>query len=299
MKPTLVILAAGMGSRYGGLKQIDGMGPNNELILDYSIYDALQAGFDKIVLIIRKDLEVVFRDKILSRFPKNIQIEFAYQELDALPDGFTTPVGREKPWGTGHAVWCAKEAVKEPFAVINADDFYGRDAFQKLANQLSRLDIKASDFCMVGYPLENTLSDHGTVSRGVCSETKGKLNSVVEYTNIEKKGSSILAKTGETETELAADTPVSLNCWGFTPKVFDFLEKDLISFLEQRLEEPKAEFFLPSVIDKAIRNKEAEVDLLTTNSHWYGVTYPEDRAFVQEQLRKAHENNTYPVTLRF
>lgn len=297
MKPALVILAAGMGSRYGGLKQIDGMGPNQELMMDYSIYDALNAGFGKIVLVIRKDLQPLFEENILSRLPSQLPVEFAYQELDDLPEGFRLPENREKPWGTGHAVWCARNQIQEPFAVINADDFYGKDAFVQLAEYLNGAEVQGASFCMVGYSLKNTLSEHGSVSRGVCKEKKGKLHSVLEHTNISIQGSKIIADIGNSQKELDADTPVSLNCWGFTPAVFQFLERDLDEFLSTQIDQPKSEFFLPAVIDKAVQQQEAEVALLETTARWYGVTYPEDRGSVQKQLALAHQSGEYPEQL--
>ena len=299
MKPTLFILAAGMGSRYGGLKQLDGLGPHGETIMDYSVYDALRAGFGKIVFVIRKDFEQEFRDKVLSKYEGHVPVELVFQSTDALPEGFTCPADRTKPWGTNHAVLMGKDVIKEPFAVINADDFYGRDAFEVMARELSRPRDRKGDYAMVGFRVGNTMSESGSVSRGVCETRDGKLDTVVERTDIAYTPDREIVFTdenGETR-KLDPNTPVSMNFWGFTPDYFDYSEREFRKFLEQNINTPKAEFFIPLAIDTLIKNGEATVKVLDTDSRWFGVTYSADRPAVVEKFAKLHEDGTYPERL--
>ena len=291
MKPTLYVLAAGMGSRYGGLKQLDGVGPHGETIMDYSIYDAIHSGFGKVVFVIRKDFEADFRDKILSKYEGHIPVEVVFQAIDNLPEGYTCPADRSKPWGTNHAVLMAKDAIKEPFAVINADDFYGRNAFEVIAKELQ------GDYCMVGFRVGNTMTENGSVARGVCTTSpEGHLTSVVERTAIsyDKDGNIVFTdENGDVQT-LDPKTPVSMNLWGFTPDYFDFSEREFKKFLDKDLNTPKSEFFIPLCIDALIRNGEATVKVLDTDSRWFGVTYAADRPGVVEKLAKLHEEGVYP-----
>lgn len=299
MKPTLYVLAAGMGSRYGSLKQIDGLGPNGETIMDYSIYDALRAGFGKIVFVIRKSFDQDFREKIISKYEKHIPVEVVYQELDNLPAGFELHPDRQKPWGTNHAVMMAKDVIKEPFAVINADDFYGRESYAILADQLKKMEGQENHYCMVGYRLSNTLSESGAVARGVCgTDDKGFLKSVVERTHIERKDSKIQYKDAENYWfELPENTPVSMNMWGFTPDYFEYSEKYFIKFLEENAGNHKAEYFIPLMVDHLIVNKTADVKVLDTPSKWFGVTYAEDRQGVVDKLQQLVEKGDYPSPL--
>lgn len=299
MKPTLYVLAAGMGSRYGSLKQIDGLGPNGETIMDYSIYDALRAGFGKIVFVIRKSFEQEFREKIISKYEKHIPVEVVFQELDNLPEGFKLDPERQKPWGTNHAVMMAKDVINEPFAVINADDFYGRESYEILANQLKQMNGQENHYCMVGYRLNNTLSESGAVARGVCeTDDKGFLKSVVERTHIERKDGKIQYKDAENYWfELPENTPVSMNMWGFTPDYFQHSEKYFIKFLEANVGNHKAEYFIPLMVDHLIVNKISDVKVLDTPSKWFGVTYAEDRQGVVDKLQKLVDKGEYPSPL--
>lgn len=299
MKPTLYVLAAGMGSRYGSLKQIDGLGPNGETIMDYSIYDALRAGFGKIVFVIRKSFDKEFREKIVSKYEKHLPVEVVYQELDNLPEGFALDPERQKPWGTNHAVMMAKDVIKEPFAVINADDFYGRESYEILAKKLIEMNGKENHYCMVGYRLNNTLSESGAVARGVCeTDDNDYLKSVVERTHIERKDGKIQYKDAENYWyELPETTPVSMNMWGFTPDYFEHSEKYFIKFLEANVGNHKAEYFIPLMVDHLIINKVADVKVLDTPSKWFGVTYAEDRPGVVEKLQKLVEKGEYPSPL--
>ncbi len=301
MKPTLFVLAAGMGSRYGGLKQLDGVGPQGQTIMDYSIYDALRAGFGKVVFVIRHDFENEFRDKVLAKYDGHVPVEIVFQSVDALPQGFSVPDGRTKPWGTNHAVLMGAEAITEPFAVINADDFYGREAFEVMAAYLSRLPRhSAGRYCMVAFRLGNTMTENGSVSRGVCSvNTEGKLTDVVERTSISyADGGRIVYTDASGNTgSLEADAPVSMNLWGFTPDYFEFSKREFVRFLNKYVDKPKSEFFIPSVVDKLIKNGEAEVDVLSTGSRWFGVTYPQDRDAVVANLARLHQAGEYPDIL--
>ncbi len=299
MKPTLYILAAGMGSRYGGLKQIDGLGPSGETIMDYSIYDALRAGFGKVVFVIRKSFDKEFREKIISKYEKHIPVEVVYQELDMLPEGYSLHPDRVKPWGTNHAVMMAKDVIHEPFAVINADDFYGRESYSILAEQLNKMNGQQNHYCMIGYRLQNTLSESGAVARGVCeANNEDFLTSIVERTHIERKEGKIQYKDAENYWfELPENTPVSMNMWGFTPDYFEYSEKYFIDFLEANIGNHKAEYFIPLMVDHLIINKTADVKVLDTPSKWFGVTYAEDREAVVEKLQNLVDKGEYPTPL--
>ena len=299
MKPTLFVLAAGMGSRYGGLKQLDSLGPNGETIMDYSIYDAIKSGFGKVVFVIRKDFEQDFRDKILSKYEGHVPVEVVFQSTDALPEGFTCPADRTKPWGTNHAVLMGKDVIKEPFAVINADDFYGRDAFEVIAKELSRPRDRKGDYCMVGFRVGNTMTENGSVARGVCENTDGLLTSVVERTAISYDDNHDIVFTDENGEvqKLAPSTPVSMNLWGFTPDYFDYSEREFVNFLKKDINTPKAEFFIPLVIDTLINSGEATVKVLDTESKWFGVTYAADRPGVVAKFAELHKDGTYPEKL--
>ena len=299
MKPTLFVLAAGMGSRYGGLKQLDSLGPNGETIMDYSIYDAIKSGFGKVVFVIRKDFEQDFRDKILSKYEGHVPVEVVFQSTDALPEGFTCPADRTKPWGTNHAVLMGKDVIKEPFAVIDADDFYGRDAFEVIAKELSRPRDRKGDYCMVGFRVGNTMTENGSVARGVCENKDGLLTSVVERTAISYDDNHDIVFTDENGEvqKLAPSTPVSMNLWGFTPDYFDYSEREFVNFLKKDINTPKAEFFIPLVIDTLINSGEATVKVLDTESKWFGVTYATDRPGVVAKFAELHKDGTYPEKL--
>lgn len=299
MKPTLFVLAAGMGSRYGGLKQLDSLGPNGETIMDYSIYDAIKSGFGKVVFVIRKDFEQEFRDKIISKYEGHVPVEVVFQSTDALPEGFTCPADRSKPWGTNHAVLMGKDVIKEPFAVINADDFYGRDAFEVIAKELSSEHDRKGDYCMVGFRVGNTMTENGSVARGVCENKDGLLTSVVERTAISYNDNHDIVFTDENGVEqtLQPNTPVSMNLWGFTPDYFDYSKREFVKFLEKDLNTPKAEFFIPLVIDTLINSGEATVKVLDTDSKWFGVTYAADRPGVVAKFAELHKDGTYPEKL--
>ena len=299
MKPTLFVLAAGMGSRYGGLKQLDGLGPHGETIMDYSIYDAIHAGFGKIVFVIRKDFEQDFREKILSKYEGHIPVEVVFQSITDLPEGYTCPEDRTKPWGTNHAVLMGKNAIKEPFAVINADDFYGRNAFEVIAKELSRPRDRKGDYCMVGFRVGNTMTENGSVARGVCSTKDGNLESVVERTAIsyDKEGRIVFTDENGTDQTLDPATPVSMNLWGFTPDYFDYSEREFRRFLDRYINTPKSEFFIPLAIDTLIKSGEASVKVLDTDSIWFGVTYAADRPGVVEKFAQLHADGTYPEKL--
>ena len=293
---TLIVMAAGMGSRYGGLKQIDPIGPCGEFIVDYSVYDAAKAGFDKVVFVIKKENEEIFRQTVGSRI-KGIKVEYAFQGLNDLPEGFSCPDTRVKPWGTGHAVLCAESVSEGGFAVINADDFYGRESFELLAKHLK--GAKAGNYCMVGYRVENTVTENGTVSRGVCEVENGKLTDVVERSKIQKSENGIEYLDEETNKwiSLANDTPVSMNCWAFTPDFFEELKAAFVEFLKENINTEKKELFLPFVVQAMMKRGDCTVDVVTTPSKWYGVTYKEDREGVVESIRKMTENGTYPENL--
>ena len=300
---TLVILAAGMGSRYGGMKQLDPMTDHGEFIIDFSIYDAIRAGFDKVVFIIKEENLELFRETIGKRIEKRINVSYAFQKIDQLPTGYSVPDGRVKPWGTGHAIYCTKDLIKENFAVINADDFYGRDTFEQLAKHLKTADNEGgkAHHCMVGFRLGNTLTENGTVSRGHCTvDEKGLLQSVTERTKIIKKENcaAYLAEDGERWIDLSFDTIVSMNCWGFTPAIFNRLESDFSDFLANLGDNPmKAEFYLPSAVDLQRRAGLCDVAVYPTSSVWQGVTYAEDKASVKAAIRSMIDGGEYPEQL--
>jgi len=300
---TLVILAAGMGSRYGGLKQLDPMTDNGEFILDFSIYDAIQAGFDHVVFIIKEENLDAFRETVGSRIEQKIKVSYAFQKGEELPAGFTLPEGRTKPWGTGHAIYCVRDIVKDNFAVINADDFYGRDTFMQLAKHLKTATSEngVAHHCMVGFRLGNTLTDNGTVSRGHCIVSDaGMLDGVTERTKIKKTdaAAAYLDDDGETWVDLPLDTIVSMNCWGFTPDIFDHLEEDFVKFLSNLGDNPmKAEYYLPSSVDTQRIAGYCDVRVYPTKSVWYGVTYAEDKATVKASIRALIESGEYPENL--
>ena len=302
MKPTLLLLAAGMGSRYGGLKQLDGLGPNGETIMDYSIYDAIQAGFGKIVFVIRKDFEQEFRDKVLSKYEGHIPAEVCFQALDKLPEGFSVPEGRQKPWGTNHAVMMAKDVVKEPFCVINCDDFYNRDSYMVMAQFLSNLpEGSQNSYAMVGFRVGNTLSENGTVARGICSkDEEGNLTTVVERTEVMRVNGPVCYKDEQGEWVAIEDhTPVSMNMWGFTPDYFEHSETYFKTFLSdpKNMENLKAEFFIPLMVNKLVNERTATVKVLDTTSKWFGVTYSEDRPDTVARIAKLVEEGVYPEKL--
>lgn len=300
MKPTLLILAAGMGSRYGGLKQLDAMGPSGEVVLDYSVFDAIRAGFGKVVFVIRREFEDQFRSQIGSKFGSRIQVEYAFQDLTDVPEGFSVPEGRTKPWGTAHAVLAAERVVNEPFLMINADDFYGQDAFAKIAANLTapRPQDGVSHYSMVGFYLKNTLSEHGSVSRGVCTrDTKGMLASVREMTRIFKTPTG--AENRETEPALAltGEEVVSMNFFGFTPDFFGHLRAAFVEFLKSNAGDLKAECYVPKVVDELIHSGKADVKVLESNDSWFGVTYPEDKADVVASIQALVAGGHYPNNL--
>ena len=274
VKPTLLVLAAGMGSRYGSLKQMDGVGPNGEAIIDYSVYDAVRAGFGKVVFVIRHSFEAEFKEVFnAERFGGKIAVEYVFQELDKLPEGFSLPEGRVKPWGTNHAVMMASEVINEPFAVINADDFYGREAYATMCDYLKTLADSRQKYCMVGYQVSKTLSENGTVSRGVCSvDNKGDLTGMVERTQIERVNGTILFHDGGADEPLAEDTPVSMNLFGFTPDYFVYSEEYFREFLKANIENLKSEFFIPLMVNKLIGDGTSTMRVLRTTSEWFGLS---------------------------
>jgi NDP-sugar pyrophosphorylase family protein len=300
MKPSLVVLAAGMGSRYGGLKQVDPVGPSGESIIDYSIFDAIRAGFGKIVFIIRKEIELVFRESIGAEFEKFIPVKYVYQKLNALPDGFSLPKDRVKPWGTAHAILMAKEVVDCPFAVINSDDFYGQSAFQLISSYLSKAKDTESyaDFSMVGFILKNTLSDFGSVSRGVshCS-SDGNLVDIIERTGIKKDDDKIFYVEEGSKHPLTGEEIVSMNMLGFTPSIFKYIEEMFLNFLKTKGNELKSEFYIPYVVDELIKNGKAKVKVLKSYDKWFGVTYKEDKPFVMDRIKELVEEGIYSEKL--
>ena len=300
MKPTLLVLAAGMGSRYGGLKQIDPIGPNGEILIDYSIYDALEAGFGKVVFIIRHSFEEEFREVVSGKFEGKAEIDYVFQELDALPHGLSVPEGREKPWGTGHAIMLCEEAIQEPFAVINADDFYGSQAFKLQKNFLTSVaDPAQPEYSMVGFILGNTLSDHGSVCRGVCElNGDGTLIRVVEHTGLHRNGAGVIGETlTGTKNTFTGDETVSMNLWGFTPAIFRYLRREFVSFFEEYGREMKSEIFIPGVVDTLVSKNEARVKVLRSHDMWFGVTYREDKEFAVARVRELIDAGQYPEKL--
>lgn len=297
MKPTLLIMAAGMGSRYGGLKQMESMGPGGETLLDYSVYDALRAGFGKVVFVIRHDIEADFKKMVGKKWESKVPVRYVFQELGMVPERFKVPEGRQKPWGTAHAVWVAQGAIQEPFAVINADDFYGRNSFKALAGFLKKIRRKdAATYAMVGFPLAKTLSEHGTVARGVCRIGPGKtLREVVERTQIGREGKKTYYVDEDGKKHpLKMNATVSMNIWGFTPRLFDQINKRFAEFLKAQGQDPKAEFLLPRVVDTAIAKRQAAVKVLSTRDPWFGVTYPQDKEKVRGEMAKLVKKGLYP-----
>ena len=300
VKPTLLVLAAGLGSRYGSLKQMDGVGPNNEAIIDYSIYDAIRAGFGKVVFVIRHAFEKEFREVFSpERFGGKIAVEFVFQELDYLPEGCSVPEGRVKPWGTNHALLMAKEVIHEPFAVINADDFYGAEAYQTIGAYLSELGSSHDRYCMVAYNLNLTLSENGTVSRGVCGvDANGNLTSMVERTKIERMphGGIVFHDLGEDEP-LAEDTPVSMNLFGFTPDYFVHTENYFKQWFAENEDHLKGEFYIPTMVNKLIADGTSELRVLRSDAQWHGVTYKEDKPALVEAIKRYIAAGKYPEKL--
>lgn len=295
-KPTLLVLAAGMGSRYGGLKQIDPVGPSGETIIDYSIFDALRAGFGKLVFVIRKDIETAFKESIGARFEKRLPVEYVYQELSKLPHGFTLPETRKKPWGTAHAVLMGADVVKEPFAVINADDFYGAESYKVLAQQLTS---GSNEYAMVGFLLKNTLSEFGSVARGLCrTDANDYLTGVEELTKIERDGAA--AKYTDPNGNihpLTGNETVSMNMWGFHPRFFGQLDREFKNFLKQNLNSEKAEFYIPTPVNALVSSGTEKLKVLRTTANWFGVTYREDRPRVVESIRSLVAGGKYPEKL--
>ncbi len=298
MKPTLLILAAGMGSRFGGLKQVEPVGPNGETILEYSVFDAIRAGFGKVVFVIRESFAEEFKDRFESKLAGKIEIEYVYQEVNKLPEGFDLPEGREKPWGTGHAVLMAKDVINEPFAAINADDFYGAEAYQVVAKYLSQ-SVSSDNYAMVGYQLDNTLSEFGSVSRGICVTDENKqLTKITETHKIRQEEKHILCESENQQTvELTGKETVSMNFWGFQPSVFGNIESQFVDFLTANINQPKSEFYIPFVVFEMINQGQANVEVLKADSPWFGVTYKEDKPFVVEQIQKLTDQGIYPEKL--
>jgi hypothetical protein len=297
MKPTLLVLAAGMGSRYGGIKQMDSFGPNGETIIDYSIHDAIASGFGKVVFIIRESFATEFKDLFEPKLKGKIQTEYVNQEMSSFTEGFQLPAERTKPWGTAHAVLCAKEVIHEPFAVINADDFYGRDAFDKAVIFLTE-EVSPKKYCIIGYELSKTISENGTVSRGVCEvDIEGNLTHINERTKIFPENGKIYYTESGINVPLPADTVVSMNFWGFDPNVFEYIQKLFIRFLRENGGNPKAEFFIPIIGDAFIADGKGEIKVIPTSAQWFGVTYKEDAPHVKEEIHKLIAEGTYPEQL--
>ena len=288
---TLLIMAAGMGSRYGGLKQLDSVGPNGETIIDYSVYDAIRAGFNKVVFIIRREFEKEFKSQITNKYEGSIQVEFAFQELNNLPDGFECPPDRQKPWGTGHAILSAADLIQEPFVVINGDDFYGLESYQIVSDYYKN---EGDMFTMVAYELGNTLSEFGGVTRGLCTLENDLLSTVIETSNLERSESGV---SSDRNLELDGSEPVSMNVWGFTPDLFPYLRSMFNDFLKLEGKELKSEFFIPSVVNNLIQSNIKAVKVLKTGSSWFGVTYKEDKPHVVNKIKSLVDNYEYPLKL--
>ena len=288
---TLLVMAAGMGSRYGGLKQLDAIGPNGETIIDYSVYDAVKSGFSKVVFIIRREFEKEFKERISDQYAGKIQVEFAFQELQALPYGFTCPEGREKPWGTGHAILSALDLISAPFVVINGDDYYGRESFKVVSDYYRE---GADQFSMVAFQLDKTLSIFGGVTRGLCTVKEGKLDTIIETENLQKTENGI---SSDRDIALDGTEPVSMNMWGFTPVLFDYLKDMFVEFLNEYGTELKSEFLIPSVINDLIQSGREQVHVLRSNSSWFGVTYQEDKPYVMGEIQKLINAGAYPIKL--
>ena len=284
-------MAAGMGSRYGGLKQLDAIGPSGETIIDYSVYDAIKAGFTKVVFIIRKDFEQEFKSKITDKYEGQIQVEFAFQDLNDLPDEFTCPEGREKPWGTGHAILSARDVINEPFVAINGDDFYGRESFKVVADYYRK---GANSFSMVAFKLDKTLSSFGGVTRGLCTVNDEKLNTVIETADLEKTDYGV---SSNRDIELDGSEPVSMNVWGFTPILFKYLEEKFVEFLSENGTEMKSEYLIPSVVNELIQSGQETVHVLRSGATWFGVTYKEDKPYVEGEIEKLVNKGEYPGKL--
>ena len=289
---TLLVMAAGMGSRYGGLKQLDAVGPNGETIIDFSVYDAIRAGYNKVVFIIRKDFEKQFKQKISNKYKNKIDVEIVYQDLNDLPRSFRCPNERSKPWGTGHAILAARNAISEPFVAINGDDFYGKESFEVISNYYSSVN---SGFAMAAFQLDKTLSENGSVSRGICEQNSSELVTVVETHDIKKNSVGIIECNRD--ISLSGNELVSMNMWGFTPTLFDHLEKMFNDFLAGNISDLKSEFLIPSVINDLIEKNIEKVKVLKTQSTWFGVTYVEDKAFVESQIKELIQSGEYPVSL--
>lgn len=298
---TLLVLAAGMGSRYGGLKQMDPMGPNGETVLDYSVFDAIRAGFTRVVFVLRKDFADDFKEQVGSRFADKIKVEYAFQDLDDLPEGFSLPEGRNKPWGTTHAVLAARELLNEPFAVINADDFYGSDSYVQISKYFSMQHANdgKDHYCMVGYDLNNTLSDHGTVNRGICKLDGKLLVDVEEHLEIKKDATGVCKgkNLADELVEIPVNAIASMNFWGFQPSIIEHFTTHFIEFLKQRGTEMKSECYIPTVVDALIKNEQADCEVLETTSTWFGVTYPDDKEKVVQSINQLIENGDYPSSL--
>jgi NDP-sugar pyrophosphorylase family protein len=298
MKPTLLVLAAGLGSRYGSLKQIEPVGPGGEAIIDYSVYDAMRAGFGKVVFVIKKDIENDFRESLLKRFENSIGTSYVFQELDMLPEGYSLPPERKKPWGTAHALMAADGAIDTPFAAINADDFYGLEAFEGIVNFLSGKSNGDTDYCMIGYKLRNTLSEHGTVSRGICKTDQNNfLAGITEITRIRRENGGIVYYDNERPRNLPEETVVSMNMWGFTPAVFRQLKDKFIIFLDKKINDPGAEYFIPTPVDQLIKEGAARVKVVDCDASWFGITYREDREAVRRNILERVKNGIYPASL--
>ena len=284
-------MAAGMGSRYGGLKQLDPVGPSGETIIDYSVYDAISAGFNKVVFIIRKDFEEDFRSKITNKYKDKIRVEFAFQDLNDLPEGFLCPEGRVKPWGTGHAILTASQLIHEPFVAINGDDFYGRESFEIVADYYQD---KNATYSMVAFQLDKTLSEFGGVTRGLCTVKNDLLDTVIETGELKRSESGV---SSDRDIQLDGSEPVSMNVWGFTPDLFDHLRAMFVDFLHKEGDEMKSEYLIPTVINNLIRSGEKDIHVLRTGSKWFGVTYKEDKPFVTEQVQLLVDHGVYPKQL--
>jgi hypothetical protein len=288
-----------MGSRYGGLKQVDPMGPGGETLLDYSVYDAVRAGFDRVVFIIRRDIEAEFREKVGARYEGRLAVDYVFQQLDALPGGYGVPEGRQKPWGTAHAIWCARDAVQAPFAAINADDFYGAKSYTILGDFLRGVGVAETRFAMAGYQLNRTLSEHGSVARGICqTDAAGHLTSILECTAIEGTADGILQREADgTVRTFTGLEPVSMNFWGLTPAVFPLLEDQLLRFLAAESANPKSECYIPMALGAMVSAGQASLQVLPTDAEWFGVTYRDDKPRVMESLAGLHARGTYPTPL--
>ncbi|MDJ1492741.1 sugar phosphate nucleotidyltransferase [Cytophagaceae bacterium DM2B3-1] len=298
MKPTLLILAAGVGSRYGGLKQMDGMGPSGETLLDYSVYDAIRAGFGKVVFVIRKDIEADFKEIFHERFSSRFPVEYVFQELTKLPAGFTPPEGRTKPWGTVHAVLMGEEAINEPFCMINADDFYGFESFDLIAKELSKLDPNGTEYINIGYKIKNTLSEHGSVARGILeADANGNLTQLVERTKVEKTATGARYETENGWVDLTGDEPVSMNFMGFPPSAFPLMKEYFTEFLKKNGNDLKAECFIPNFMGEMSKQGKAHTKVISTPAKWFGVTYREDRQMVVNAIKELVAQGKYPEKL--